>query len=539
MRVRVVWAAVACAAALAPAQEGEAPPAIEPGGIANFASRMPAQLPSGGVAPGSLIRIRGWRLGPAPLEKVVVRIRRGETRVETAALAVEENEIEAKVPEDAPLGSAMLQVVKNGQASLEWPVTIVKTSFGAFSRNGQGWGPGEIMNGGGAPNSESSAARPGEAATLAGTGLGVGTPRALPLVLVAGRPAKVTRVARKIEARPGVDTIAFLLPAETPEGCHVPVQVSSSPGLYSNAVTMAVSRDGAPCVDRGGWAAGAGSRTVRLGSVALLQADLEIGLTPKETAHYPVDAGFASFAELEPGATVNPLFLFPPAGTCTAYSGTAGLHSITSPLAALEALPGRPLDAGPSVTVAGPGGEKLLPRSGSLRRNYWAVIGGRAPAPGMREQPLYLTPGDYQVSAPGGADVGAFHAIVRAGSPLVWRNREQLGEVDRARGATVAWEASPPSGAAVVLIVAMNADSRSGAMGVCACLANAGAGSFQIPAYALANIPPTPAHPRGFPLNLILLMELPETPATTGAEAGVDRILAFAGSISGRTVRFK
>jgi hypothetical protein len=275
-----------------------------------------------------------------------------------------------------------------------------------------------------------------------------------------------------------------------------------------------------------------------MGTVALVQADLEIGLTPKETARYPVDAGFASFAEIAPGASVNPLFLFPPAGTCTTYGGTTGLHSITSPLTALEALPGKPLDAGPNVAVTGPGGERLLPPNGSLRSNYRAVIGGHPPVPGMRDLPLYLTPGDYQVSGSGGAGVGDFHATVPIGSPLVWRNREQFGEVDRARGAMVAWE-PPPSKAKVILIVAMNADSRSGATWVCACLANAAAGSFQIPAYALANIPPSPAHPRGFPLNLMLLLELPDTPATAGAGTGVDRILAFAASISGRTVQFK
>ena len=77
---------------------------------------------------------------------------------------MDENEIQARVPEDAPLGSATLQVVKNGQASLEWPVAIVESSFGAFARNGQGWGPGEISSAGGAPNSELRPARPGETA---------------------------------------------------------------------------------------------------------------------------------------------------------------------------------------------------------------------------------------------------------------------------------------------------------------------------------------------------------------------------------------
>jgi uncharacterized protein (TIGR03437 family) len=531
-------AAAIFAAALALAQDGEAPPAIAQWGITNWASRIPPQLPSGWVAPGSLIRIRGWRLGPAPLGNVLVRIRRGDARVQTAALSADENEIEARVPDDAPLGSAMLQVVKNGQASLEWHVAILESSFGIFSRNGQGWGPGEISNAG-APNSEARTARPGETATLAGTGLGGRTPSVLPQVLVAGRPAKVVRLLPGTAARPGVDVISFDLPADTPEGCYVPVQVASASGLYSNAVTMAVSRSGGPCADPGGWIAGIGSLTARLGTMALLHADLEIGLTPKETGHYPVDAGFASFAEIAAGASANPLFLFPPLETCTTYSGTAGLHSITSPLSALDALPGEPLDAGLTVAVGGRGGERLLPHSGSAQKTYSAVIGGHPPVPGASDLPLFLAPGEYQFTTSGGADVGVLHAKVRTSPPLVWRNREQLGELDRARGATVTWRSSLAGTPAVILIVAMNADSRSGALGVCACLANAAEGSFRIPAYALANIPASPSHPRGFPLNLMILAELPPVSPTLAAGTGVDAIAAFAASISGRTVRFK
>lgn len=520
------------------AQDAEAP-AIAQGGISNLASRIPVQQPMGGAAPGSLISIRGFRLGPAAQGPVRVRIRRGEARVEMVALSVKENEIEAIVPDDAPLGSGTFQVVRNGHASLEWPIEIVESSFGAFSRNRQGWGPGEISNADGAPNSETQPAKPGETATIAGTGLGIRTPaRALPQVLVAGHPATEVKVVSKAAERPGVDTIAFRLPADTPEGCHVPVHVSSATGFYSNGVTMAVSRDGSPCTDRSDWAAGFGKQKLRLATVGLVHADLEMGATPKDTSVYPLDAGFASFSEIERDASVNPLFLFPPLGTCTTYSGTAGLHNVTSPLALLETLRGKPLDAGPSVTVRGSGAEQLLAGT-AYRGRYWQILGGHPPLPGIKALPLFLTPGDYQVSAPGGAGVGAFGTTIRVESPLIWRNRKQLGDVDRTRGATVTWLSPARPDSKVIVIVAMNQDSQSGALGVCACLAKASSGTFQIPPYALANIPPTPAHPRGFPLNLIMLLELPEVPVTAATGTGVDRVLAFAASISGRTVQFK
>jgi uncharacterized protein (TIGR03437 family) len=515
---------------LALAQEGEAPPAIAQGGIGNFASRMPPLLPSGAVAPGSLIRIRGWRLGPAPLDKVVVRIRRGDTAVETTALSASENEISARLPDDAPLGAAMLQVIKNGQASLEWPVTLVESGFGALSRNGQGWGPGEISDANGAPNSEDHPVKPGESVTMTGTGLGAATHRHAPSqVLVAGLPATAVRVLPPTPARPGVDTIAFTLPAETPDGCHVPVIVSSASGTYSNAVTMAVNRDGKPCGNRAAWLP---NQTARVATAFLVHADLQMALGPRDTPNYTVDAGFASFAEIQPNAVLKPLFLLPPAGTCTTFAGTAGLHSIASPMA----LPGKPLDAGLAVTVRGAAGEQLLPARGSPGSPYWRVIGGRPPIPGAKDLPLFLTPGDYQLTG-GGAGGGTFQAGVHVAPPIVWQNRGELAEMDRTRGGNVTWKSSAKSG--YVVIVAMNEDSRSGALGLCACLANAASGSFQLPAYALANIPPTPAHPRGFPLNLVVLAEFPEISVTTPMASGFDRALSFAISVSARTVRFK
>jgi len=543
MTVRWLWLAAGLLAvwaiAEAFAQDGEAPPAIEQWGISNSASLMPPQLPAGGLAPGALIRIRGWRLGPADPSQISVRIRRGDTRVETQALSSEENQIEALLPRNAPLGNAMLQVVKNGSASLEWPVAIVKSSFGAFSRNGEGWGPGDIANASGTPNSATRPARPGELVTLTGTGLGNRAEHFQPQVLVAGSLSKTVRLPARNTPRPGIDEIEFAVPEDAPEGCYVPVQVSSAPGVYSNAVTMAINRMGTACADPDDWTGGTGSRTIRLGTMALLQTDFLLEPAPRQTVRYPVDIGFANFSEIAPGALASPMFLFPPLSTCTVYSGTASLHSLTSPLAMLQALPGKALDAGPAVSVEGAGGNRSLPRERSSHRNYWAVIGGHSPAPGARELPLFLLPGEYQVATPGGADVHALHAPVRLGPPLVWENRGQLTEVDRARGATLSWRSAMAGPQHFVLIVAMNADSRSGALGVCACLAPASAGTFRIPAYALANIPPSPAHPRGFPLNLLLLAELPEVRSEPITGTDVDRILSFGASISGRTVRFQ
>ncbi|HLG96023.1 MAG TPA: hypothetical protein VKX49_06905 [Bryobacteraceae bacterium] len=534
-----LWIAAALLAAgrFAAAQDGEAP-AIAQGGILNLASRIPVQQPMGAAAPGSLISIRGFRFGPAAPKQVVVRIRRADVRVETPAISVNENEIEAIVPQTAPLGSVVLEVVRNGHTSLEWPIQIVESSFGAFSQNRQGWGPGQISNADGVMNSEARPAKPGETVTIAGTGLGAGaTMRAAPQVLVGGVAASNVTALKRPADRPGVDTLRFQLPAAAPEGCHVPVLVSSAPGIYGNSVSMAISRDGSRCTDRFDWVASFRGQRLRLAMAGLIHADLEMGPTARDTSAYPIDAGFVSFSEIDQDASVNPLFLFPPVGTCTTYVGALGLR-ISSRLGLLDTMQGKPLDAGPGVTIRGPAGEQLLPAT-SYKGRYWQLLGGRPPAPGVKAEPLFIKPGQYQISAPGGVDVGAFHASMRAESPLVWRNRKQVGKVDRSRGATVTWLSPDRPATKVVLVVAMSEESQTGASGVCACLANASAGKFQIPAYALANIPPTPAHPRGFPLNLILLVELPGVPVTASRVTGVDGVLAFGASVSGRTVQFK
>lgn len=115
-------------------QDGEIP-AIAQGGITNLASRVPVELPFPGAAAGSSISIRGFRFAKRATDTLVVRIRRDKTYIEITPLSVQDHEIVAIVPEDAPPGSASLQVVKNGRASQELPIQVVESSFGAFSRH--------------------------------------------------------------------------------------------------------------------------------------------------------------------------------------------------------------------------------------------------------------------------------------------------------------------------------------------------------------------------------------------------------------------
>jgi hypothetical protein len=191
------------------------------------------------------------------------------------------------------------------------------------------------------------------------------------------------------------------------------------------------------------------------------------------------------------------------------------------------------------IAVKGPRGERTLSPSASGRSRYWGILGGHLPLPGSQSSPLFVVRGDYEVIATRPTGVQTLHTRVHADVPIIWRNRERFSELDRSRGGAVTWRSARSATGKLVLILAMNADPGTGALGICACLAEAYSEKFYIPPYALANVPPTPAHPRGFPLNLVMLLELPIAPVNTASPNSVDAVLAFAASISGRTVQFK
>ena len=530
-RVFGIFAAVALAAAQVASQNNEAPPAIAQWGITNFASRIQPGLAGGSIARGSLVRIRGWRLGPSSRIEVLA-VTAGK-RWSLTPLANGDNEIEARVPADAPLGSANVHVVRNGQASLEWPVTVTEASFGAFSRNGSGWGPGQITNADGAANSEEHPAHPGETIRLLGTGLGA-EPLRTPRVLLAGTP--VANVSARHEgSKPGVDELVIELPLSAPSGCYVPVVIVSAPGVYSNAVTLAIS-NGGPC-GTGANALASAARTPGGSALLLLaHADIALELSPKFTGEYPMDAVYASFLSAQAGEAENPVFLSPPPGACTSFNGPT--RTLSSPAAVLNMFPGGVLDAGHVITVEGASGVRTIPMESPAARHFFAVIGGHPLSPVAKELPRFLVPGDeYAIKTGGGVDVPSFQVSIRAADPVIWTNRAALADVDRARGATVEWKASPRD--ALVAILAMNSDSLSGNMGGCICLANAAAGSFHVPAYALANIPRSPAHARGFPLNLMFVLAFPQLSTDSAGIRGLSRSTKFAASISGRSVRFR
>jgi len=321
----VILLALAVAPFAVVAWQGDAPPpAVSKDGVVNSASQMPPEFGGGQIARGSLFRIRGWRLGPEAqvraeqsplgikLAEMSLEIRKGGERVDAFPVSVAANEIEAVLPSDAPLGKAELIVLKDGDPSPPFSIRIVESSFGAFSRNGQGWGPGKVRNGSAEdapPNSPDRPARPGETVTLEGTGLGA---HSRPSITAGEKPVTRIRQAGPKSCCSGIDELSFDLPADTPEGCYVPLRVQSAPGIVSNVVTASVSRDGGPCKDPGNWLPRQLNGMHRVGFAGLLNADVLLRIDRQEAA-FDFDAGFAEFVAMPAGpAQLDRYYLFPP-----------------------------------------------------------------------------------------------------------------------------------------------------------------------------------------------------------------------------------
>lgn len=548
-------------------QTGEAPPAIEKDGVRNAASEMPPMLSGGALAQGSLIHIHGWRLGPetvvrasgyplrTELAGMSIEIRQGSRSAQAYPLSASLNLMEAVLPSNAPLGEAEL-FVRHGQSTSEpFRIHIVPASFGGFASQESGWGQeGVVYNTASEDraqaNSPSHSARVGATVTLMGTGLGAVAsvteagrqePRRTPVsppqlaIRVGGRLVNKIRYAGRSDCCAGRDELVFDLPADTPEGCHVPVQVESAPGIESNVVTLAVSRNGGVCQDPGDWISPRSEAETSAGLVILHHSDMLL-LLANSQRRFVSDAGFAKFVhDPVPENNTGKLLGFPPLGTCSALERMTKLRGMLTTLSPLDLIQGKALDAGNRIQVERAGGTRSFGRPKGAKDSYAGVLGGTSPVPSETSLALFLRPGSYQISG-GGSDTGRFETPVQVGRPIDWTDRDKVKAVDRARGVTLHWKAGNPDD--VILLSAANIDGDSGALGMTVCVAPAHAGSFTIPASALANIPPTAAEDR-LPLSMLWVIEVPGKAPEPFRAGVVQRALAFYTSSSVRTVAYR
>lgn len=180
------------------------------------------------------------------------------------------------------------------------------------------------------------------------------------------------------------------------------------------------------------------------------------------------DLGKMLRGELPPGfPNLNPT-----AGSCVVYT----ISALTNPFPNITSVG---LDAGPQVTSNGPNGNQA-----ALRQTQ-QVGGFTYNAPNVPN--TYLAPGQYTLSGPGGADVGALSGTLDIVPDLVVTNNpDDFKLINRGSGVTLRWTGGEPS--TFLTISGSSASSATdGAMFLC--IQNASAGQFTVPSSVLSQLP--------------------------------------------------
>ena len=526
-----------CAAALAQAQ-----PVIKAGGVVNAASYAAPGMPNGGIAQGSLFAVFGTGLGGAALQQVTaypltttfagtsMNVTVNGVTTKPFITYTTAGQVGALMPSTTPAGTGTVTLTYNGQTSAPQAIQVVASSFGIFTTNAQGTGLGSITSQGFVSASSTYAANPGEAFIIFGTGVGpttgdesgpgsglkLGT---LPVeVLVGGKSVQVYGYARAPQFS-GLDQVAFAIPADV-TGCAVPVAVRIG-AVTSNFVTLPIAASGRTCSDpvtNPPVVVGPGG-TISVGSVDLSRTAGSIDVPGYGSSNFSADSGTGLFARSTTAnynATPNPL-LISTYGSCTVFTFKGAAPSTAVPDSVL-------LDAGPSLSVNGPGGQKSIPKSQGI---YSAQF-----------PPLYLTKGTYTVTGPGGADVGPFTASLNVPDPLIWTNSSGIKTVNRAAGQLITWSSGDTNGNVYIIgfsLTGTTVDNLSGAEFIC--IERNSAGKFTIPSSVLQALPATTTSLKAVSLLGALIVE--GITVGTFKPSGLDQATISSSSLTVNSVNYQ
>jgi hypothetical protein len=349
---------------------------------------------------------------------------------------------------------------------------VTSANVGVYTLNGAGIGPAQASDSNGNVITLTNPAQPGATVTLMGTGLGaisaddVSQPSkqdvSSSVTLYVGTERTATQYAGRSGAAPGQDQITFTVPSDAITGCYVPVAAVIN-NTTSNFASIAIAGPGSTCSDVNGFTSSSGS--VRLGSISLTRTATTGGAT--------IDTGSASFASYTANQLASSLgpFQMASVGGCLVFGFTGSSPGVTDPTQP------QGLNAGTSITVMStPNGAKQLTSTQS------GVYGAQL-ATSASGGKLYLDPGSYTVSGPGGTDIPAFQAQVTAPPAITSTN---AASVNRSQGLTVTWTGGDPNGFVIISGISTLAGGN-GAMFTCT--APAGAGTFAVPPMVTTSLP--------------------------------------------------
>ena len=443
--------------------------------------------PNYGIAPGSLLIIKGFNLSaagsplvlqdpskalPSTLYGATVSVKVAGTTVQPAFYYAFPTQLAVVLPSSTPVGTGTLTVSYGGQTSAPVPITVVASAFGLDTYGG---GLAAVTdNSDGHLITTSNSAKPGETVLFWGSGVGANKKNTdvspptnwddlsgITAFYLGG--AQVPMAYQGRSSYQGVDQVAVTIPLNAPTGCAVSV-VAVSGSLVSNFATIPISTSGGTCVDPLSYyspsqASTLSSKTtVRYGGVLIVQST--------EPTAAIVNEAIASFDSLSGSQlTGYQSSNRPSLGSC--FVTQSNSSTPTSPFT----LTG--LDAG-SLSVQGPVGTD--PLTLVTTGTYVAQLPtGFIPVGG----------GTYVFTGTGGADVGAFTATVNFNTPLVWTNSTSDGTINRASGVTVTWN----GGLSGTFAVISGASSANGFSASFVCDAPITAHTFTVPTPVLLSLP--------------------------------------------------
>jgi uncharacterized protein (TIGR03437 family) len=464
------------------------------------------------IARGSFMSIYGDQLGtqagppsslplPTTLGGATVTITPdGGTKTYQAYLHfVSPGQINAVMPSAVPAGPASLTVTVNNQTSFKAPVQVSESNFGIFTIASQPAGMAIAQNYESPTslplNLYTNPARPGQTLILWGTGLGAYTagpdndaPQAGNIVdnakvLVAGY--EITPFyAGRAPGIPAVDQINFTLPADAPipDGCSLQVQVQIGDSVQYSTATIAKSSYAPVCQHPYGLSTDLLNKLQQGGTVSASIALVERAYGVLGIAN---GAPFGSIKEeilvqtRKFTANGSPLTnqgfeyaMSQAPGSCTVISADQGKLDLVDYLDVN--IDSAPLDAGSTLTLAGPGTTKQFSALGSLE----TIFEGTSLPGGAGGLQSALVDGDWTITGTGGQDVKAFSA------PFTLKNQFNLtnipASITRGQPLPLTWTGGG-TGESDLVRIAIWGSSIGTTTPVIVCTASAKDGAFTVP----------------------------------------------------------
>lgn len=481
------------------------------------------------IARGSWFVIFGTGMGPSSISvysgdlpyktelsgtKVSFTPAAGGTAIPALIWYTSAGQLAGLLPSTAAAGDYNVTVTYNNVASAATKVKVVERNFGFATQSQNGSGPAQATYGGADLNRFTTGtlgqwstrpAKAGDTMVLWGTGLGADTASdstgassgdqtaAGQVKVIVGGTEVIPAYAGRSNGSPGLDQINFTVPANVTPGCFVSLQVRAG-GTLSNLGSIAVAAAGnSACshptlssaqltkLDQGG--------TLTVGGLSLTKITSKMtvpNLGSIESTNETASGGFYKYT-VDAVSTAN--FSLAQSGACYVFT-----RSGTSDQIAQGTGGSVELDAGAQLLLNGPNaankalaqvaGSKLY--SSTLYSSGYMGFGGTGTPT--------LTQGSYKITGNGGADVGAFSAMVDLPGNFTWSNEAAIGaSVARSSPLTVTWTGGG-NGSVNIAGTALNVSGGTTqnptySATLFSCIAPAPAGTFTVPVNVLQQLP--------------------------------------------------